>query len=306
MIETNKVYKMEALELLKQLPDNSIDLVLTDPPYNMTALKWDKEIDLEELWKEFKRVGKENCAFIFMASQPFTSILVTSNLSMFKHEWIWEKQKASNFLSMKYCPAKYHENIIVFCKGKPKYIPQKWYVEESQIDKRKTRNSHFVKGDSHVGNIIRTRYVDDGSRYPKSVIFFPKKTNGNKHPTQKPIKLMEYLVKTYTDEKDVVLDCFVGSGTTAVACKKLNRNFICSDINEDYVKIAESRLSETAPVVTLASPTFPTEKAINKDLTAQDKPSPKCPSDTSLNPDIIGNFKNPLVSLEKLTTKRFI
>jgi site-specific DNA-methyltransferase (adenine-specific) len=259
-MEQNKVYKMEALELLKQLPDNSVDLVLTDPPYNMTALEWDKKIDLEKLWEEFKRVGKENCAFIFMASQPFTSILVTSNLSMFKHEWIWEKQKASNFLSMKYCPAKYHENIIVFCKGKPKYFPIMWQVSEELRDKRKTINNPVTNKECHMGNIIRFRKADDGSRYPKSILKIDKSINKNVHPTQKPEELVEYLVKTYTDEKDVVLDCFVGSGTTAVACKKLNRNFICSDINEDYVKIAESRLSETPSHKTLPIGNFATQK----------------------------------------------
>lgn len=244
MLETNKVYKMEAIELLKQLPDNSIDLVLTDPPYNMTAFEWDKKIDLEKLWEEFKRVGKENCAFVFTASQPFTSILVMSNLSMFKHEWIWEKQKASNFMSFKFQPAKYHENIIVFSKGKPKYNPQMWFVDESKRDKRKTINNPITNKDCHLGSIQRIRKADDGSRYPKSILKIDKSINKNKHPTQKPEELMEYLVKTYSDEKDVVLDCFVGSGTTAVASKKLNRNFICSDINEEYVKIANKRLSQ--------------------------------------------------------------
>jgi site-specific DNA-methyltransferase (adenine-specific) len=264
MIETNKVYKMEAIELLKQLPDNSVDLVLTDPPYNMTALEWDKKINLEELWKELKRVGKENCAFVFTASQPFTSILIMSNLDMFKHEWIWEKQKPSNFMSFKFQPAKYHENIIVFCKGKPKYNPIKWFVDESKRDKRKTINNPITNKDCHLGSIKRIRKADDGSRYPKSILKIDKKINGNKHPTQKPEELMEYLVKTYSDENDVVLDCFVGSGTTAVASKKLNRNFICSDINEEYIKIAESRLSEIGETQTkISNEIFPSESLIS-------------------------------------------
>jgi len=194
-------------------------------------------------------------------------------------------------MSFKFQPAKYHENIVVFSNGKPKYNPQMWFVDEEKRDKRKTINNPITNKDCHLGSITRIRKADDGSRYPKSILKINKSINGNKHPTQKPEELMEYLVKTYTDENNVVLDCFVGSGTTAVACKKLKRNFICSDINEEYVKIAESRLSERTPVVTLALPTFPTEKAFNKDLTAtQQVATPKCPSDTSLNPDISRNF----------------
>ena len=117
MIQTNKIYKMEAIELLKQLPDNSVDLVLTDPPYNMTACEWDKPIDFQELWKGLKRVGKENCAFIFTASQPFTTDLINSNREMFKYELIWEKSKGSNFVHCNFQPLKTHENILIFSKG---------------------------------------------------------------------------------------------------------------------------------------------------------------------------------------------
>jgi site-specific DNA-methyltransferase (adenine-specific) len=243
-METNKIYNMDALEFMQKIEDNSIDLILCDLPYGTTACSWDEIIDLDKMWKEMSRISKKDCAMVFTASQPFTSKLVMSNIKMFKHEWIWEKQKASNFLSMKYSPAKYHENIIVFCKGTPKFNPIKWNVEECMIDKRKTRNSHYVKKESHVGNLIRTRYIDDGSRYPKSIIFIAKATNGNIHPTQKPVALFEYLIETYTNEGDLVMDCVIGSGTTAVACKNINRNFICNDNNLEYVRIANERLSK--------------------------------------------------------------
>ena len=235
---------MDALEFMQKIENNSIDLILCDLPYGTSACSWDEIIPFESMWKEILRIAKEDCAMIFTASQPFTSKLIMSNIKMFKHEWIWEKQKASNFLSMKYSPAKYHENIVVFCKTTPKFNPIKWFVKDELIDKRKTRNSHYVRGDTHVGNLIRTRYIDDGSRYPKSVIFIRKATNGNVHPTQKPVELFEYLIKTYSKEGDLVMDCVVGSGTTALACKNTKRTFICNDNNLEYVKIAEERLSK--------------------------------------------------------------
>ena len=235
---------MDAIEFMLKIENNSIDLILCDLPYGTTACSWDEIIDLEKMWKEMLRICKEDCAMVFTASQPFTSKLVMSNIKMFKHEWIWEKQKASNFMSFKYQPAKYHENIIVFCKGTPKYNPQKWIIEEDKRDKRKTINNPITNKDGIHGGIIRLRNADDGTRYPKSIIKVDKSINNNVHPTQKPEVLFEYLIKTYSNEKDLVMDCVVGSGTTALACKNTNRNFICNDNNSDYVKIAEERLSK--------------------------------------------------------------
>ena len=136
-METNKIYNLDALEFMKKIEENSIDLILCDLPYGTTACSWDEIINLEEMWKEMLRISKDNCAMVFTASQPFTSKLIMSNIKMFKHEWIWEKQKASNFMSFKYQPAKYHENIVVFCKGTPKYNPIKWIIEEDKKDKIK-------------------------------------------------------------------------------------------------------------------------------------------------------------------------
>jgi site-specific DNA-methyltransferase (adenine-specific) len=240
----NKIIEGDCLEVMPLLPDKSVDMILCDLPYGTTACSWDTIIPFEPLWKQYKRIIKDNGAIVLTASQPFTSALVMSNPKMFKHEWIWEKQKASNFLSMKYSPAKYHENVVVFSKGKPTFNPIKWQVDKSKIDRRKTRNSHFVKGESHVGNLIRTRYIDDGSRYPKSIIRIKKNTNGNLHPTEKPVELMAYLIKTYTNLGDLVLDNCIGSGTTAVACKNLGRKFIGIELDSQYIKIANNRLAQ--------------------------------------------------------------
>ena len=297
MIETNKVYKMEAIELLKQLPDNSVDLVLTDPPYNMTACEWDKPIDFQELWKELKRVGKENCAFVFTASQPFTTDLINSNREMFKYEIIWCKGKGSNFALVKKQPLKIHENIIVF-QNKMNYNPQMEKVKGKIRDQKKEVEEREWRGanrPSDINYFKRIKYSDDYNpevTYPKSILYFPNhlEKHYKLHPTQKPTSLFEWLIKSYSNENQLVLDCFVGSGTTAVASKKLNRNFICSDINEEYVRIANSRLSETAPVVTLASPTFPTEKAINRNLQVTPSASPKEATLPSVNSDIKSNF----------------
>lgn len=236
---------------MKNIADKSVNMILCDLPYGTTACKWDTIIPFEPLWEQYKRIIKDNGAIVLTASQPFTSALVMSNPKMFRHEWIWEKQKASNFVSMSYSPAKYHENIIVFSIKKVKFNPQKWKVSEDKIDKRKTRNKHYVKKESHVGNLIRTRYVDDGTRFPKSIIVLNKKTNGNLHPTQKPVALMEYLIKTYTNENDLVLDNCMGSGTTGVACKNLNRDFIGIELDKEYFKIAKERIRNTPNQLTI-------------------------------------------------------
>ena len=235
---------MDALEFMQEIKDNSIDLILCDLPYGTTACSWDEIIDLDKMWKEMLRISKDNCAMVFTASQPFTSKLIMSNIKMFKHEWIWEKQKASNFMSFKYQPAKYHENIVVFCKGTPKYNPQKWIIEEDKRDKRKTINNPITNKDGIHGGIIRVRNADDGTRYPKSIIKIDKSINNNVHPTQKPLELFEYLIKTYSDEADLIMDCVVGSGTTAIASLNTKRNFICNDNNLEYCDIANKRIEE--------------------------------------------------------------
>lgn len=238
----NKVICGDCLEVMKDIPDKSIDMILADLPYGTTACKWDTIIPFEPLWEQYKRIIKPNGAIVLTASQPFTSALVMSNPKMFKYEWIWEKQKASNFMSMKYQPAKYHENIVVFSKNKHIYNPIMWETENK--DKRKTINNPITNKEGHLGKIIRTRSEDTGFRYPKSILKINKSINNNLHPTQKPIALFEYLIKTYTNEGDLVLDNVAGSGTTGVACKNTNRNFILIEQDEKYCEIANQRLRQ--------------------------------------------------------------
>lgn len=242
MLEINKIHQGDCLILMKQIDDKSVDMILCDLPYGMTTLKWDSIIPLDKLWKEYRRIAKDNCAIVLTSSQPFTSLLVISGIDLFKHEWIWEKQKASNFMSFKYQPAKYHESILVFCKGKPKYFPIMWQVSEELRDKRKTINNPITNKECHMGNIVRFRKADDGSRYPKSILKIDKSINKNVHPTQKPVKLFEYLIKTYTNEQDLVLDNCIGSGTTAIACINTKRNFIGIELMKNFVDICNQRI----------------------------------------------------------------
>lgn len=259
----------DCLELMKDIPDKSIDMILCDLPYGVTACKWDTIIPFEPLWEQYNRIIKDNGAIILFGSEPFTAELIHSNIKNFKYEWIWEKQKASNFMSAKYQPLKYHENICVFSKSTHNYYPQRYKVLEfeeikqmsdkelkqvfetrnydrfGKIDRRKTINNP-VTNKEHIGNDIkRIRNADDGYRYPKSILKINKEINTNLHPTQKPVKLLEYLIKTYTNEGDIVLDNCMGSGSTGVACLNTNRNFIGIELDEKYFEIAKKRIEET-------------------------------------------------------------
>jgi site-specific DNA-methyltransferase (adenine-specific) len=238
------LYEGDCLELMKQIPDKSIDAIITDPPYGTTACKWDSIIDFKLMWEQLNRIIKPNGAIVLFGSEPFSSALRMSNINNYKYDWIWEKNKASNFMGAKYSPMKYHEIVSVFSNKKHNYFPIKWEQKESMIDKRKTFNSHFVNNETHIGSIIRNRNIDDGSRFPKSIIKIDKKTNGNLHPTQKPVPLMEYLIKTYTNEGETVLDFTMGSGTTGVACINTNRNFIGIEKDDNYFKIAKKRIDD--------------------------------------------------------------
>ena len=235
----------DCLEKMKDIPDGSIDMILCDLPYGTTACKWDSILPFDKLWKEYERIITDNGAIVLTASQPFTSALVMSNPKMFKHEWIWEKQKAANFMNMKTAPAKYHENILVFAKNTPTYNPIMWQIEESKRDKRKTVNHCIEPKESHYGNMkIKIRKEDDGSRYPKSILKIDKSINKNLHPTAKPLELMQYLIKTYSNEDDVVMDNCMGSNTTGLACKELNRQYIGIEKEKSYYDISVKRVTE--------------------------------------------------------------
>ena len=227
----------DCLERMKEIPDASVDMVLADPPYGTTACKWDSIIPLEPMWEQLKRIIKPNGAIVMTASQPFTTTLIASNMKMFKYCWVWQKQKPTNFYQVKWQPLKEHEDIVVFCAGKPLYYPQG--TEEVRIKSgRKNKSSNLYS------NYDGGDYIQKIGNYPRSIKFFPTDGDKNrKHPTQKPVALMEYLIKTYTNEGETVLDFTMGSGTTGVACKNLNRKFIGIEKDETYFKIAQDRIA---------------------------------------------------------------
>ena len=240
MIELNKIYCGDCLEVMKGIEDKSIDMILADLPYGTTACKWDTIIPFEPLWKQYKRIIKDNGAIVLTASQPFTSALVMSNVDWFRYELIWEKEKASNFMLLKKQFGKVHENILIFCKTSTKYNPIKILANPDKIDKRKRFND-VIKKDGVTPELKLYRPVDNGLRYPTSVLYFNRDENAL-HPTQKPVALFEYLIKTYTNEGDLVLDNTAGSGTTGVACKNTNRNFILIEQDEKYCEVIKERV----------------------------------------------------------------
>lgn len=243
---TGSFYHGDCLEIMPILPDNFIDAIITDPPYGTTACKWDSVIPLEPMWEQFKRIIKPNGAIVMTASQPFTSVLTCSNLKMFKHEWIWKKNAGSNFGALKYQPMKEHESIIVFCVGRVNYYPIK--QERSEAGKAMVKagvKSKPSKGKDVYGGLNKgydNSKNDRNMRVPSSVQLFNRERG--LHPTQKPVKLIEYLIKTYTNENDVILDFTAGSGTTAIAAINTNRKWICIEKEQKYFDLANERIKK--------------------------------------------------------------
>ena len=242
----NQVLQGDCLELMKDIPDGSVDMILADLPYGTTACKWDTIIPFEPLWEQYKRVIKPNGAIVLTASQPFTSALVMSNPKMFKYELVWNKMHGKAPGVAKYRPMPSHESILVFGTGKTTYNPQmsegKPYTDIRSSNKR-IQNEHkfgYGKGFS---------IVNTGTRYPVSIIDCKTSPFRGQHPTQKPVDLFEYLIKTYTNEGDLVLDNVAGSGTTGVACQNLNRNFILIEQEPAYVEIIKQRLAANKEVL---------------------------------------------------------
>ncbi len=226
----------DCLKLLPTLLDDSIDMLLVDLPYGTTACKWDSVIPLEPLWAQFNRVCKKNAAMVFTAAQPFTTMLAASNLRHFRYEWIWEKPQGTNPMNAKVMPLKSHENVLVFYRKKPTYNPQMWYS---------TPYGGFSSETSKIGEVYgsaKSKHRDnpEGSRYPKTVLRF--KQEKGLHPTQKPVEMMEYLIRTYSNEGDTILDCTMGSGTTGVACVNTGRNFVGMESDEKYFALAKERI----------------------------------------------------------------
>lgn len=242
------LYKGDCLEIMKSIPDGSIDAIITDPPYGTTACKWDSVIPFDLMWEQLNRIIKPNGAIVLFGSQPFTSALIMSNHKMFKYEWIWEKTMPSGMAQSSYMPMKYHENILVFYKSKPTF--NKIMAERSESGKVRAKTP--IYGNSDKSNHVNMG-KQDAKQYdinfvnPKSVLKFNSVANsyGKLHPTQKPVALMENLINTYTNENETVLDFTMGSGSTGVACVNTNRNFIGIEQDEKYFKIAEQRIKES-------------------------------------------------------------
>lgn len=239
-LELNRIYQIDCLEGMKLIPDQSVDMILCDLPYGTTRNKWDSIIPLSPLWEQYERIIKFNGAIVLTAQTPFDKVLGYSNLKMLKYEWIWEKEKGTGHLNAKKMPMKNHENILVFYKKQPIYNPQ--------MEKGKSYHHGSPKNFStNYNEQIATETINEGVRYPKTIQKFKRDSQfGNSlHPTQKPVELFSYLIRTYTNENDIVLDNCMGSGTTAVASIKDNRRFIGFETESKYIEIANKRIEST-------------------------------------------------------------
>lgn len=230
----------DCLELMKTIPDGSIDMVLTDPPYGTTACKWDSVIPFEPMWAELKRVIKPNGAIVLFGSEPFSSALRMSNIKQYKYDWIWDKVTAKGHLVAKIRPMQQTENISVFGSGKIKYLPI--MVKRDSI--RNDVSVEYSRTELVGGKTTKEmKKISREFKYPKNVLTFSNASQKDKlHPTQKPVALLEYLIKTYTQEGETVLDFTMGSGSTGVAARNLNRNFIGIELDEKYFNIAKERI----------------------------------------------------------------
>lgn len=241
--------KGDCLERMKEIPSGSVDMILTDPPYGTTACKWDSIIPLETMWKQLKRIIKPNGTIVMTASQPFTSSLISSNYKMFKYNLVWEKSRASNFVHANYQPLKAHEDICVWSLGGSAQGSKHPMTYNPQCKEGKPYNKGIGHSDNeHLSGGLskkNTQVLENktGERKPRSVIYFSSdcKDRGL-HPTQKPVALMEYLIKTYTNENETVLDFTMGSGTTGVACVNNDRKFLGIEMDDGYFEIAKNRI----------------------------------------------------------------
>ncbi len=240
----NNIYQGDCFELIKGIPDGTVDCVITDPPYGTTENKWDKKVDLVALWKELYRVAKPNAAFLFNSQMPFTVDLVNSNRKDFRYEWIWGKSQGTGFLNANKMPLKIHEQILVFYRKLPTYNPQKW-----QGKPRSMKRSDIISSNYHHQKTVPYEN-SDGLRYPLDIIkcdydklrYNSKIAGKPLHPTQKPLALIEYLIKTYSNPGELVLDCFLGSGTTAVAAINTGRKYIGFEKETEYIEMAKKRI----------------------------------------------------------------
>ena len=245
------LFNKDCLEVMKDIPDKSIDMILCDLPYGTTACKWDSIIPFDKLWEQYERVIKDNGAIVLFGSQPFTSSLIMSNIKLFKYEWIWLKSRAVGFNNAKNKPMGKHENIIVFSKGTcancsprlMKYYPQGLVVFNKIVNGIKASKTD-KDGHGFDRPSKKKEHLQEFTNYPNTQLVFPNEGK-TVHPTQKPVDLLEYLIRTYTNENETVLDNCMGSGSTGVACVNTNRNFIGIELDENYFNIAKERIKNT-------------------------------------------------------------
>lgn len=234
------LHNADCFDAFPSIADGSVDLVLTDIPYGTTQCKWDSVLDLQMMWEHLYRIAKPSAAIILFSAQPFTSVLVASNLRDWRTEWVWEKGNATGFLNAKKQPLRAHENIEVFYRRQPTYNPQMTEGHERKTSKRKCVNSECY------GKALNLTEYDSTKRYPRDVQFFSSdKQKGNFHPTQKPVSLMRYLIETYSNSGETVLDFTMGSGTTGVACMHTSRNFIGIEKDKEIYQVACTRMGIT-------------------------------------------------------------
>ena len=231
------LWQGECLELMKKIPDKSVDMILCDLPYGTTDCKWDKKININKLFYEYERIINGGVTALF-SQQPFSTDLIQANRKHFRYEWIWEKSLALGFLMAKKRPLRKHENILIFSSKQPVYHPQ-GLIELKQPKIRKGQNRKVQIYRESSGNYITTH-----TNYPVDILRFPNGNHKSFHPTQKPVPLLEYLIRTYTNEGETVLDNCMGSGSTGVACVNTNRNFIGIELDENYFRIARERIEQ--------------------------------------------------------------
>lgn len=243
MIELNKIYNEDCLEGMKRIESGSVDMILCDLPYGTTACKWDVIIPFESLWEQYKRIIKPNGAIVLTASQPFTTKLIASNYNMFRYCWIWQKNRPTGFLDARRRPLNDYEDVCVFSGKSASYYPQGLVKGNYKNGRPSKKNRGYMQG--RIYNAVGYQEYSEFSNYPKRVINFSYSNAGSLHPTQKPVALFEYLIRTYTNEGDTVLDSCMGSGTTAVACINANRNFIGFELDKEYFDKANKRILHT-------------------------------------------------------------
>jgi site-specific DNA-methyltransferase (adenine-specific) len=247
-LELDVIYNEDCLSGMSRIPDKSIDMILCDLPYGTSACKWDVVLPFDRLWAHYRRIVKDNAAIVLFSDEPFTSNLIRSNYKNFRYKWVWNKGRGSNFQNARRMPMKCHEEICVFYKKTPKYNPQFWFSTPYKAENRKRSKAYEWIGNKSGtgrGGSIRDAYItagsEDGRRYPLSILSFPCDSN-KVHPSQKPVALLEYLIKTYTSEGEVVLDNCAGSGSTLVAAANTNRHYIGFETEAKYFDIAWQRV----------------------------------------------------------------